>query len=148
MGRGRSKLSRSFSKSSSSLEGKIKKEYITKGNLLSCSSDDEASSSNKQKRKSPNTIQNGSNKRERKDTMKQIGQIKQERKVKQEESSCSQDLCSVCPNCMMPWDFYMRNGKAKQFHIDECLDRNLSDKPGMRKAACIYHSVLTNGQGL
>lgn len=142
VGRGRTKLSRSFSKSSSSLEGKIKKEYIPKRNLQFGSSDGQASSSNSQKRKSPNSVQNRCNKRERKDTMKQKGQVKQEKKVKQEESSHLQDLCSVCPNCMMPWNFYVRNNKAKQFHIDECLDRNLSDKPGMKLATCVYCSVL------
>ncbi|KAK3861703.1 hypothetical protein Pcinc_032362 [Petrolisthes cinctipes] len=124
----------SVSRSSSSLGGKVKKEHvfdINKRNFFYTSNDSQANSS--QKRKSPNTSQNGNLKRERMDEFKQEESIKQEWDVKQEETSCSQDELSVCPNCMMPWNIYMRFGKTKQFHVDECLNRNLSNKPECSK---------------
>ncbi|KAK4315310.1 hypothetical protein Pmani_013481 [Petrolisthes manimaculis] len=136
VGLGHSKLSRSVSRSSSSLGGKVrpKQEHvfdINKRNFLYESNDSQANSS--QKRKSPNTSQNGNLKREKMDEFKQEVSIKQKWDVKQEETSCSQDELSGCPYCMMPWNIYMRFGKTKQFHVDECLDRNLSDKPECSK---------------
>lgn len=58
-----------------------------------------------------------SQKRELSSTDDQGGRIKKEK-------------LDVCPLCMMPWGQYNIMGKSREYHTDECLDMDWSDKTG------------------